>query len=234
MLGSDEATIKVSAKHAHDLGTVFQIQDDLLDVSLQRWWLWPAGVVGVILGAGYTMPPLRFKSRGLLQLLAYLLLLFVGPMLLIAGVFRQWPGMDVVLAAIAFGAMQTGVLLVNTAEDLDEDEREGIRTAAVVLQARGTIVLAQWAVGLGGLGLAALLLARLPGWSGLAVAPLLGVAAWNVKWLRALVERISPRGEAERREAIRDQGKHVPARIEAGAWAGAFGALAVWLSRLPW
>ena len=32
---------------------------------------------------------------------------------------------------LGYGAMETGILLVNTAEDLHEDEREGIRTAAV-------------------------------------------------------------------------------------------------------
>lgn len=205
-----------------------------LAVTMERWWLAPAGLVGALLGASYTAPPLRLKSRGLLQLPTYLGLLFVGPMMLVAGLFRDQPGLDVVLTSLAFGAMQTGVLLVNTAEDLDEDEREGIRTAAVVLRARGTITLAQWLVLLGGAGLAAVLQPQLPGWRALALVPLLAVTAWNARWLAALSTRQRPLDEAGRRAEIREQGKHVATRIESGAWAAAFAGLVLWLAKVEW
>jgi alpha-ketoglutarate-dependent taurine dioxygenase/1,4-dihydroxy-2-naphthoate octaprenyltransferase len=203
-----------------------------LALTLQRWWLAPAGLVGAVLGASYTAPPLRLKSRGLLQLPTYVGLLFVGPMMLVAGLFRDQPGLDVVLTSLAFGAMQTGVLLVNTAEDLDEDERERIRTAAVVLQARGTITLAQWLVLLGGVGLTAVLQRQLPGMLGLALAPLLATTAWNARWLAVLSATQRPLDEAGRRAAVREQGKHVPRRIESGAWAAAFAALVAWLAKV--
>jgi 1,4-dihydroxy-2-naphthoate octaprenyltransferase len=195
-----------------------------LALTLSRPWLAPAGLLGALLGAGYTAPPLRLKSRGLLQLAAYVGLLFIGPMVMVAGVFQQNPSLEVVLTSLAFGAMQTGVLLVNTAEDLDEDEREGIRTVAVVLRARGAIVLARALVLGGGLALALLLRS----W---AVVPLLGVVAWNVRWLHALVTRMTPLDETARREAIRAQGKHVPKRIEAGAWVALLAAAALFLAR---
>lgn len=196
-----------------------------LALTLSRPWLAPAGALGAILGAQYTAPPLRLKNRGLLQLAAYIGLLFIGPMIMVAGLFREVPGLDVVLASIFFGAMQTGVLLVNTAEDLDEDEREGIRTVAVVLGARGSIVLARALVLLGGVALAVLL----RNW---AILPLLGVVAWNVKWLHALATRMGPLDEAGRREAIRAQEKYVPRRIETGAWMGLVAAIGLFISRL--
>ena len=202
-----------------------------LAMTLDRPWLAPAGLLGAVFGAGYTAPPLRLKSRGLVQLAAYVGLLFVGPMLMVAGVFRETPGLDVVLTSLCFGAMQTGVLLVNTAEDLDEDEREGIRTVAVVLQARGSIVLARALVFGGGL-LLAVGLGRAAGgaWS-LASLPLLAVVAWNTRWLHSLASRLAPLDEAARREAIRAQGKHVPKRIETGAWVALIAAAAVFAAR---
>jgi 1,4-dihydroxy-2-naphthoate octaprenyltransferase len=182
-----------------------------LALTLNRGWLAPAGVLGALLGAGYTAPPLRLKSRGVVQLAAYVGLLFIGPMVMISGLFVDRPSAELIAASIAFGVMQTGVLLVNTAEDLDEDEREGIRTVAVVFQARGTIVLARVLVVAGAVGLALAL-------RSVFAVPLLLVAAWNARWLTTLLTTLTPRDEAGRRAAIRDQGKHVPTRIEAGAW----------------
>lgn len=189
-----------------------------LAFSLHRDWLAPAGLIGALLGASYTAPPLRLKSRGVLQLPAYVGLLFVGPMIMISGLFVDVPSVQLIIASLCFGVMQTGVLLVNTAEDLDEDEREKIRTVAVVFQALGTVKLARVLVLLGALGLAASIAVMTPmsAWS--LLVPLIAVAVWNVRWLNALITKMTPRDEAGRRQAIRDQGKHVPTRIETGAW----------------
>jgi 1,4-dihydroxy-2-naphthoate octaprenyltransferase len=196
-----------------------------LGLTLDRPWMIPAGIVGALLGASYTAPPLRLKSRGLLQLAAYVGLLFIGPMALVAGVFAPLPSAALLLAATAFGVMQTGVLLVNTAEDLDEDEREQVRTAAVVLRARGTIRLARALVASGALLFVAVLAATCPpiAWAGL--VPVASCAAWNERWLARLEVGMEGRDEAARREAIRAQGKHVPRRIELGAWMALLAAL---------
>jgi alpha-ketoglutarate-dependent taurine dioxygenase/1,4-dihydroxy-2-naphthoate octaprenyltransferase len=200
--------------------------------TLQRWWLAPAGLVGVLLAASYTAPPLRLKSRGLWQLIAYAGLLFVGPMAMIAGVFQAHPSASLLMLALGFGIMQTGTLLVNTAEDLDEDERERIRTAAVVLQARGTIQTARLLV----LGGAALFLSTLaldmpaPWW--LSLVPLLVAAVANERWLAGIARRQRDQGEAGRRQEIRAQGKHVPRRIELCAWLALLAAAGHCLSRM--
>jgi alpha-ketoglutarate-dependent taurine dioxygenase/4-hydroxybenzoate polyprenyltransferase len=202
-----------------------------LALTLARPWLIPAGVLGVILAHGYTAPPLRLKSRGLLQLGSYVALLFCGPMILVSGLFQPWPPWDVILGSLGFGIMQSGILLVNNAEDLDEDEREGIRTASIVLGPRRAMAVAAGMVVAGALLFAGVCAWRLPLYGSLALLPLLGVMTWNTVWLRALWRRMGPLAEPARRSAIRDQGKYVPRRIEAGAWAAAFGALAVLLLR---
>lgn len=190
-----------------------------LGVTLERSWLAPAGFVGALVAAGYTAPPLRLKSRGLVQLAAYIGLLFTGPMVMVAGVFLPWPSLTVVVFSLAFGTMQAGVLLVNNAEDLDEDEREGIRTAAVVLQAFGTIKLARVAAIAGALGCVAVVVVEFAHPAvAVCVLPLLAGAAWNDRWLGRLLNTLAPLDEAGRRAAIRAQSKHVPTRIEAGAW----------------
>ena len=202
-----------------------------LGLTLGRAWLVPAGGVGVLLGAGYTAPPLRLKSRGLLQLAAYIGLLFVAPMILISGVFSAVPSLTLLLAALGFGTMQTGVLLVNTAEDLDEDEREGIRTVAVVLGARGAIRLARALVAGGSVLFVAVLATWHPAaWFGL--LPLVAAAVWNERWLARLDRAMQARGEPERRSAIRAQGKYVPRRIELGAWLALLAAAAGFVAHL--
>jgi alpha-ketoglutarate-dependent taurine dioxygenase/4-hydroxybenzoate polyprenyltransferase len=193
-----------------------------LGLTLDRPWLGGAGVVGAVLGAGYTAPPLRLKSRGLLQLVAYVGLLFVGPMVMVAGVFVSWPPTSLWTASIAFGVMQIGVLLVNTAEDLDEDEREGVRTAAVVLQARGTIRCAIACVAVGATALSAALASTASANLWPVLLPLFACAAWNAAWLSRLLATMRGRDEAGCREAIRAQGKHVPKRIETAAWCALF------------
>ena len=202
-----------------------------LGLTLGRPWMVPAGLVGSVLGASYTAPPLRLKSRGFLQLVAYVGLLFVGPMVMISGVFSAWPGAALVAVALGFGVMQTGVLLVNTAEDLDEDEREKIRTVAVALGALGTIRAARGLVAGGALLFAAAVASTCPPAFWIALAPVAGVATWNERWLARLAGEMRPRDEAGRRASIRAQGKHVPRRLELGAWLALLAALASFVAR---
>jgi 1,4-dihydroxy-2-naphthoate octaprenyltransferase len=203
-----------------------------LALTLGRLWMAAAAVIGVLLGASYTAPPLRLKSRGLVQLAAYVALLFVGPMAMISGLFVPWPPPAVLLASVAYGAMQAGVLLVNNAEDLDEDEREGIRTASVALGAAGAVRAARLLAFAGAISFAAVLaVVSGPAWGALACVPLAAVAAYNDRWLRALGKATAGHPEDIAREAIRKQGKYVPRHVEAGAWASALAALAVLAAR---
>jgi 4-hydroxybenzoate polyprenyltransferase len=152
-------------------------------------------------------------------------------MLLISGLLVPWPPVAVIAVSVAFGAMQSGILLVNNAEDLDEDEREGIRTASTVLKARGAVTLALILMLSGGVSLALLLSALGHAMGVMGSLPLAGILGWNALWLSRLRGEMPGLSEAARREKIRKQGKHVPRRIEAGAWAALVGAVAVFLSR---
>jgi alpha-ketoglutarate-dependent taurine dioxygenase/4-hydroxybenzoate polyprenyltransferase len=214
-------------------GTLAAVLGAHLALTLARPWMAIAAVLGILLGFSYTAPPLRLKSRGLLQLAAYVGLLFVGPMTLVSGLFAAWPPARVVLVAFAYGTMQTGVLLVNTAEDLDEDEREHIRTVAVVLKTGGTMRLARALAGFGGLGLLVMLGSLCASaWTTLALLPLAITLAYNEHWLGTVARTTGALSEAEARKTIRKQGKRVPGHLEAGAWAALFAAGALFLARV--
>lgn len=220
-----KAQIGVSAVLAAALGLH-------LALTLARPWMAVAAVLGVLLGASYTAPPLRLKSRGLVQLAAYVILLFVGPMVMIAGLFVPFPSATLLVASLAYGVMQTGVLLVNTAEDLDEDEREGIRTAAVALQAAGTMRLSRAMSVAGAVGYGLVVAWTIgPGWHLVALAPMCAMAIYNERWLASLGAATREAGEVRGREAIRKQGKYVPRHIEAGAWAALVAALPALVGR---
>ncbi len=200
--------------------------------TLQRPVLVAAALVGTVLGAQYTAPPLRFKTRGLWQLVAYVGLLFVGPMAMIGWLLAEWPPLEVWFVSVLFGSVQSGILLVNNAEDLDEDEREGIQTASVALGAAGAMQTARGMCLAGGLGFLVLICRLLPVEAWGALLPFAAVLVFNDRWLAALCRSTSGVPEAQAREAIRKQGKHVPRHIEFGAWAALFAAFAVFIVRM--
>jgi alpha-ketoglutarate-dependent taurine dioxygenase/4-hydroxybenzoate polyprenyltransferase len=121
-----------------------------------RWWLLPLVLIGLVLGHQYSYGPLRLKGRGLLQIPTLWTLIFVGPMLLVTGAVVGWPSPSLLALVGLYGAMAQLIILVNTAEDYDEDVANGIHTSAVALGR----VPAAWAssvgVGLAGAGLFAL------------------------------------------------------------------------------
>src|SRR5262249_25378304 len=92
-----------------------------LSWRLDRWVLLPGCAFGLFVAYAYSVPPVRLKGRGLWQLVFYVFGLFAGPMIYVALLFRPWPTWDVVAVALTYALTQTGVLLVNTAEDLPED-----------------------------------------------------------------------------------------------------------------
>jgi len=98
---------------------------------LNRPLLVPLVACGVILAWAYSVEPVRLKGRGLWQLAFYWLGLFAGPMIFVAAIFA-WPiALEVIFFSLAFGLLQTGVILVNTAEDFPEDRELGVRTVIV-------------------------------------------------------------------------------------------------------
>jgi len=124
-----------------------------LSWQLHRWILLPLVVIGLVLGAGYSVKPVQFKGRGLAQLVCLWLIIFVGPMLFISLLVSTVPSPAVVVFAAAFGAMQMGIILVNTAEDYPEDLEAQINTTIVALGLKRGINVAFWLTAIGALSL---------------------------------------------------------------------------------
>lgn len=106
---------------------------------LDRWVLPPLVMAGLILGAAYSVPPIRLKGRGLAQIPCLWFIIFVGPMIFAALLIQPTLAPTVFAFALAYGTLQMGVILVNTAEDYPEDKAAGVQTSIVALGLRGGI-----------------------------------------------------------------------------------------------
>ncbi|MEQ1506668.1 MAG: TauD/TfdA family dioxygenase, partial [Myxococcota bacterium] len=113
-----------------------------LSVRSGPGWVLPGTAVGLALGAAYSVAPIRLKARGLAQLPTLWALIFVGPMVLASAPFVDLPPAWFLGFTAAYGVMQQGIVLVNTAEDLREDRAAGLRTSAVALGPRGSLAAA--------------------------------------------------------------------------------------------
>ena len=187
-------------------------------------------VSGLVLGAQYSVGPLRLKGRGSWQVLGLWAVIFFGPMALVATTLSAAISWPLVALCACYGVMQQGIIVVNTAEDLPEDTEYGIRTTAVALGLRGALVLAREMVGLGGLAVLALF-----GWlavrGGRSVVVTLGplACAWAwVTWELARATR-AVRGLplAKAITLLRPRARRMPLWITATAWTSLWAA--VWL-----
>jgi len=120
---------------------------------LNRWTLAALVAIGLVLGAAYSVKPVQLKGRGLAQLVCLWLIIFVGPMLFIAYLVNADLSLTVLVFAAAYGTLQMGIILVNTAEDYPEDLEAGITTSVVALGLHRGIELAFWLVGVGALAI---------------------------------------------------------------------------------
>ena len=116
---------------------------------LNRWELAALVAIGLLLGAAYSVRPLQLKGRGLAQLICLWLIIFVGPMLFMAYLVNADLSVTVLVFAAAYGTLQMGIILVNTAEDYPEDLEAGITTSVVALGLHRGIELAFWLVAIG-------------------------------------------------------------------------------------
>lgn len=131
----------------------------------------------------------------------------------------EWPLLGLVAA---YGAMQEGIILVNTAEDLPEDRNDGIRTTAVALGLRGCVALALGMVGVCG-AIVIASFARLVQ-STLAVAPLCVAWAWVVWELSRVARVVRGRDEVAAIKAFRPLARRMPLWITATAWTSLWAA----------
>jgi len=129
-----------------------------LSWSMNRWLLFALVAVGLLLGAAYSVKPVQLKGRGLAQLICLWLIIFVGPMLFVGLLVDEVPSLSVLIFAAAYGTLQMGIILVNTAEDYPEDLKAKITTSIVALGLHRGITLAFWLVAIGAVGVLASLI----------------------------------------------------------------------------
>lgn len=180
-------------------------------------------VLGILLGVQYSLPPIKAKSRGLLQLPYSAGILFVGPMVFLSQAMAGSVSPFIVAVALAFGTMQQGALLINIVEDLREDIHHGYHTAGVALGRMGS-VLASWALNaLGGLALMVLLSSAAPWWS---LLPFFVAWIWVLSRIGDLALQLY-RFPEEARDRIRKRVSELPGWLSGQAWMALIPA---WLS----
>jgi 4-hydroxybenzoate polyprenyltransferase len=204
---------------------------------LDRWVLVPLVLAGLFLAYAYSVEPFRLKRRGLWQLAFYWFGLFTGPMISTALLFAPWPSWGVWAVSLAYGLMQTGVILVNTAEDYPEDRQMGVRTAILALGLTPGMVLALVlaVVGCAGLVASYAVLYWQRGLSPVALLALLPVAAactWVSGSIAALVRRVWGAKEEDAIAAVKRSAVRVPAWITSLAVTSLLAA-AVWCFAAP-
>src|SRR6266481_315895 len=192
--------------------------------QLDRWLLLPLVAVGVVLGAAYSVKPVQLKGRGLLQLFCLWMIIFVGPMLLIGLLVSAVPSMTLIIFAAAYGALQMGIILVNTAEDYPEDKNAGITTTIVALGLNRGISLAMWLTVFGAIGVLvnlALLFRRQMehGWPLIALALVAAASAFVITGLVRLKRSIDRVDLGQSIKLVKKAGKLVPLWVTLVAWS---------------
>ncbi len=178
--------------------------------------------MGLVMGSQYSFRPLWLKGRGLWQVATLCAVIFVGPMLLVGATVGGDLDVGAVVFALAYAAMQQGIILVNTAEDLPEDTGAGIRTAAVAIGLLPALTLACAMTGIGGAVIAGYFLVTshragvAPTWWLAGFVAAWGFSVWSIaKSVRAV--RAVP--VADRITVLRRESWLVPVWIALTAWA---------------
>lgn len=201
---------------------------------LHRWQMLALTAAGLALGAAYSVEPFRLKGRGLAQLVCLWLIIFVGPMLMIATLFNVWPSFALIAFAVAYGAVQMGIILVNTAEDYPEDRDSNVHTVIVTLGLVRGIALASVLTIAGALAMLAtlgvLFFARgVPVVWTAALLPVAGACLWMTR----AIYRLSRATSAEPLDAaiirVKAAAKNVPAWVTVVAWSSFAAVLVLFL-----
>jgi 4-hydroxybenzoate polyprenyltransferase len=195
-----------------------------LSWMVNRWSLFALVAIGLMLGAAYSVKPVQLKARGWAQLICLWLIIFVGPMLFIGLLVATVPSVSVLIFAAAYGTLQMGIILVNTAEDYPEDIAARITTTVVALGLHRGIALAFWLALVGAVGVVAALGVMF--WqqeSGLiwmlAVLPVLAACFYVISCLAALRRLIDGAALEESVEEVKRAARSVPLWVTVVAWS---------------
>jgi 4-hydroxybenzoate polyprenyltransferase len=195
-----------------------------LSWRLGRWSLFALVVIGLALGAAYSVKPVQLKGRGLVQLVCLWLIIFVCPMLFVGLLVRAAPSPAVLIFAAAYGTLQMGIILVNTAEDYPEDLEARITTTVVALGLHRGIALAFWLVVAGAVGVivtSGVLLRQRGGGlaSMIAMLPAIAACLYVMSSIWGLKRSITGSGLAESIQTVKRSAKRVPLWVTIVAWS---------------
>jgi 4-hydroxybenzoate polyprenyltransferase len=198
---------------------------------LDRWIMFPATLLGCGLSVAYSVEPIRLKKRGLWQLAFYWLGLFTGPMVFAALILEASPHWTIYLVCFTFGMMQSGIILLNTAEDYPEDRAAGVNTVIVALGLERGIRLGYALTTLGSIALIAALATIIFKRTGsvsafAALLPLLATSSMVIIQLRLLSVAIRRKSEDDAIAIVRTNATKVPLWITGQALAS---CLTAWL-----
>lgn len=205
-----------------------------LSWMLHRWQMLTLTAAGLALGAAYSVEPFRLKGRGLAQLVCLWLIIFVGPMLMIATLFNVWPTPELVTFAMAYGAVQMGIILVNTAEDYPEDRDSNVRTVIVALGLSRGIGLASGLTIAGALAMFATLVIlfwtrAVPLVWAAALLPVAGACLWMTSAIYRLWREVSGAPLEAGIARVKAAAKNVPAWVTVVAWSSLAAVLVLFL-----
>jgi 4-hydroxybenzoate polyprenyltransferase len=195
-----------------------------LSWALDRWIFVLLVAIGLALGAAYSVKPFQIKGRGIAQIFCLWLIIFVGPMLFVALLIQADISIPVLVFAAAYGTLQMGVILVNTAEDYPEDIEARIKTSVVALGLHRGIAVSFWMVLIGALGVLVTLLVMLRGrgveplWT-LAMLPAIAACIyvlWSIGRLNNTIKNASLQDSIQK---VKYAAKQVPLWITIVAWS---------------
>jgi 1,4-dihydroxy-2-naphthoate octaprenyltransferase len=203
--------------------------------SLDRWLLVPLVAIGLGLGAAYSVPPFRLKGRGLAQLFCLWLIIFVGPMWFVSMLIDNWPSAHLLVFAAAYGGLQMGVILVNTAEDYPEDLEAKIKTTVVWLGLHRGIELAFWLTAVGvvvSIGALAIVFwqRRVSGYWWLLLLPAVVATAYVLTDILRLKMSIATVDLSASINIVKRTARKVPLWLTLVAWSMAVAAWAVFMN----
>lgn len=124
-----------------------------LAIDLSRYQLLAFWVVGLTLAITYSLEPLRFKKRGMLNVLTLSLVLYGLPALFIYFLVVDSIGLLLLIILIAVGVQGIGMILANEIEDYPEDMAMGVRNPCVNWGVKKTSLVALLMTTAAGVGL---------------------------------------------------------------------------------
>lgn len=217
-LGKKNVRIQIVAS-----GIIAVLLTIFIAIKTDQLYLIPLTLAGVFIGLQYSIPPFKFKSRGLWQILCLWGIIFFGPMLYTAIITAGFPSVVQILIFSLYGFHQMGIILLNTAEDFAEDKASGLNTIIIFLGLHRAMNFAFYLVVITGVLLHLCMVYFL--YSRVAALPVyFSLLVFTGAWIKIVLEyavvlkKINAVNEQEAIKVIKKNGMKVPRWLKIGAY----------------